>query len=870
MQFLSYLFLITTLISCTNESAQLTSSSSATRSYSGLLTNLTENAGFKAVLTGEQKGTGKDGLVHVTVEFSSVVDEFTEEHIKTTNAHITGFKQVGSGKYEFFLEPIVPEEVTVYIPEGQISHGIFNFTNIESNTLSFTFNDADYDELNINGLQPVLTSNKNDGVMNVVATFNAKVKDFTESNLTIENGAITKLNKTSDTTWEIEITALDEGEVTAFIPAGVVKSKFYGFKNKESNTVRATFKDFEIDQTIKVDLVSIGKKESYTPAKLVLIIDDSSSMAAIQAKVANALKNSLSKLKGKNVRVYAYSTTGIRADHGNFGKTYNAQMPYGLNVFSNYVGSLPATSPGFKTFGQYLSYYINSAGTSNNGSISPFLYKEVFVEKNNVETKFTDGMFFDHNLTTERYTINKSAFDSDDGSVFLNANLSESEFNDSIDRIYNKINAFGIKGLTQEMPLCTLMTLLKNEGPHAIFNNKEKTTFLVITDENHFDRPCLSGQQSSNVKNEGMAVYALNKYRRLLFKSNYICDAGSDTLCSRISSLRLDDEADCFVNGVDRCTDELDNTACNAAEIKLIRDKFSSSTSTIIPDTDAELNCRVDVLNASLAYPGSFGSKGITIRTNQNILGDIKDNCDNIKNYEVYTFADPTDAKSPRVWKLETSKSLLNYIIDHNSLQYQDSGTELSFNGLCSYRPYNHTQTLLGDDAGPAYKPTGVPDGRKDGFTYINGITKLEDLKESISDTAKSLFGESNYTIVGIANLGESNPDGCPNTVASESKDIIDIADTSISICEDNYDSALAWFDQFLKFVPEPIYDLKNSELNLQDNVESILGVKLDYQDNSLDKSQYEFKDGVLTFKDPNILRFIGGEKFEIKYRNVK
>ena len=323
------------------------------------------------------------------------------------------------------------------------------------------------------------------------------------------------------------------------------------------------------------------------------------------------------------------------------------------------------------------------------------------------------------------------------------------------------------------------------------------------------------------------------------------------------------------MGGVNICIAEDQDTSCSASEIQQIRDHYNGNATFSLPASDAELNCRVSFVQASIAFPTSYGSKGVTIRTDKDILSNLRKNCDSINDFDVFTFSDPNDEQSPKTWQRITGINLFQYIKDHNARVYTGTDIELHFTGECAYRPYNTSQRILGDDAGPNYNPNGIPDGRKDGFTYINGIINKEDLKESIVSTANDLFGESNYTFVSIANLGETNPDGCANKVESKSTDVLDISHTEISICEENYDSAFAWFDEFLKFAPQPMYTLTDPALELQDTVRTILSIKLDYQDNSLDKSEYEFKDGKLTFKNPDILRFIGGEKFEIKYRNV-
>jgi len=862
--FKRYLILMISLLSlygCHNETATLTSSTSNADSYGPLLTELSSNGGFTPFLEGEQKGSGKDGLVYITVDFKASIQDFNEEHIETTNAHLSEVKNIGHGKYQFILQPIIPTKVTVVIPESLVSHRIFDFKNNRSNELSFNFEDEEYEELKSNGLTVQLNSNKNKGVLEAEIEFNVSVKDFSESNLVIKNGAITKFTKESSKKWLVEITALEAGEVSAYVSEDEVQSKFFGYKNKRSNTVSEFFEDHEIDQTIKVETIAVGKKESYQPAKLVLVIDDSSSMADIQKKVAASLKNALASLKGKNVRVYAYSTTAIRAGKGNFGKTYGSQMPYGQGIFSNYTGSLP-TALGLKTGGNYTNRYWNS-----NSSISPYLYKEVFVKKGSTTEPFIDGMFYNHDEVIEKYSINKSAFDSDDGSVFLSADLTDAEFNTALDKIHSTIDSFGVKGNTYETPLCTLLTILKNEGPHAILDTKEKTTFLVVTDETNATMPCLAGYHAENEVVEGVRIAALNLYRTISYSFEQKCDAGSDKICIKSASNRIrkpvaDEEVEfaCIYNGVNRCDTSAGVTQpCTSDQIAYVRNLFTDTESKWLPKDDSALACTFNIRQANPAFSTSYGSRGVTIR-DTGVLSKIKSECDKITNFE---YKDENDN-----WVKNTTQNLFEFLKENNTVYYQAAGIDLAYNGTnCSYGADNATTTLLGHDGGHSWYPSGIPDGRKDGFLYIDGLLTTEETKKAIHEEAKSLFGESNYTIVSIANLGEDNPAGCVNKVEAKSTDLIEISDTSISICNDSYDDAFTWFNQFLRFVPESTYDLKIQ--NFEEDVKTILGIKLSYQKNSLDKSEYDFVDGVLTFKDPNILKFVGGETFEIKYRNV-
>ena len=424
------------------------------------------------------------------------------------------------------------------------------------------------------------------------------------------------------------------------------------------------------------------------------------------------------------------------------------------------------------------------------------------------------------------------------------------------------------------------MTLLKNEGPHAIFDKKEKTTFMIVTDENHTNMPCLSGHRSRQVvpTDNSFVVFAANKYRHLSYSYTLISDGESRENIPKDGTLRFTNktekiygvalperEGDCFFDGVDMCTPE--EKPCSPEHIKFLRDVYATDhfSHARISDNDAELNCKIQTRDATENYAGSFGSRGRKIRITDasqrdQALENLWNDCSSITDFEALDYSDPNDFQSELVWRKPASANLLEYLKEFNERAYQGQGYELSYLGKCSYNPFNASQTLMGD-------------GEKswtNGITYIDKISDLGELKENIETEAGDLLGEGNYTVVAIANLGEGNPSTCTAKVSNRSSDIIDIADKYISICDESYSSALTWFDDFVSSVPESEYDLTDLSFNLKDTVKSILGIKLSYHGNSLDKSEYTFKNGVLTFTNPEILRFIGGETFEIKYKTIE
>ena len=126
-------------------------------------------------------------------------------------------------------------------------------------------------------------------------------------------------------------------------------------------------------------------------------------MAPIQQKVSQSLKDSLANLKGKNIKVYAYSTSAIRRGVGNFGQTFNSQMKHSQAIFSTVIGSLP-TDYGYKTNGLFLRDYLFNPGELFQVTTAPFLHREIYSKKNGQTSKFDLNGFFDGDEIIEHYT----------------------------------------------------------------------------------------------------------------------------------------------------------------------------------------------------------------------------------------------------------------------------------------------------------------------------------------------------------------------------------------------------------------------------------------------------------------------------------
>jgi hypothetical protein len=245
-------------------------------------------------------------------------------------------------------------------------------------------------------------------------------------------------------------------------------------ENQQAVTLEATPveipKDLSLMERIPLqyDIVS-------QPIKLVLVVDDSSSMESKQKALAAGLEKTLTKLKGKNVEVFVYSTSAF----GN-------QIPFFQgNTINSY--SAPGQSPGAarRTFPGF--YH---GDTFYSGSKLPFLTVEPTVVFNGVEsTPASKILDFIPEKAKTKYVLSKSGFSTTSGSISLQSGMSDTAFNAAITQLKAEV-LLGDTGQGAERPLCTVGHLVQNEGRYKIFSPGERGVFVILTDEDDNGDAC--------------------------------------------------------------------------------------------------------------------------------------------------------------------------------------------------------------------------------------------------------------------------------------------------------------------------------------------------------------------------------------------
>ncbi len=500
-------------------------------------------------------------------------------------------------------------------------------------------------------------------------------------------------------------------------------------------------------------------------AKLVLIVDDSSSMADKQQILGNSIRRGLIGLRGKNVEVYLYSTTQVKDLRD---PRQTAQMTRsGLGLFSNYTGSY-ASGDGTKTWGMYLNQYVANPGTTINQSQAPFLYRETYWEKNGVTALADLSKPFDGDGITEIFTAGPSRFSA--GTIKLSAQMSETEFNTAIDKIANEVKIGDGGAADGELPLCTLATLLHNDGPYAPFKSGDKVGFFILTDENQANLPCLRKYTAKLVKNQKSNYWPRMMQETTRLPIEIRCDvAGAESWCKTTTDGGYANNKDCVdSNGVSTCA--LGVSVCNANQLQKGRDVFqmfyaSNPKYRRLPESVEAAECRVTGELQTL----NFAPIGVP-----SVISDLQTSCD-APMFNSYSSTGVTTV---------INKSIMAYFRDlYPKMDIRSCYSDVTIHTESEKTLHNYDE-----------------------------VHDAQTLKNLIISKASKLFGASNYAMFLIGNLGDKNPAGCSALVSAKSTDIINIVgeSRSISICEPNYDQALKWFDGFTRNKPRNIFDINN------------------------------------------------------------
>lgn len=668
--------------------------------------------------------------------------------------------------------------------------------------------DATYLE-NKDNFPTELTGEKADVAVAAKISFPVKVQDLKEEDILVTNGRIKSgsFERVDTKNFSVIVIPVEFGDVSIQVPAGVVTAVVRNKQNAASEKLTINFTDVELDSSLKLQDIPVATQEASEPTKLVMIIDNSASRAGDQGRLAENLRASLESLKDRNVEVFAYSTSlfdssSIRGENPSAAGRYvgyNHTFTPGVGI-SRYMAHLK---------GSYSSYARAVLGSNatfiKNTSAGP------------VSTPFkrqSPRIFYQHDEIIEEYFLRPSAapdsFKSSLGGVRFSPADPSNLQQDKLDALKDLIASFGENGSTNELPLCTLAMTLVDAGEHQILGNGDKVAFMIVTDEDQSAiEECPVGYRSK-VQDKGF-VTVQPGISYLGFYVEYLRTVGGDNGATSQSpyTVGVSSVTRCIVDGENICTPGMVDRkrACTQDEY----DRYTKSAKVQGP----VLSCSARIVS------GAASTKAKWIR--------------NDKTYNIHSTN--FDIKEGDSVSTITDKTLVEYLRDQQSAGYM-------FRDAIQF---GRTSSFTQSDA-ELVKLAGVKEA--------GGLGKL------IKAKADAMFGKSNYIVTAISNKGAANPnkDLCTAKESSESLEINQIADRSISICKNDYGEIFDWFNNFVKNEAQPVYELP-------DYVADLLSVKLSGSQNALTPANYIFEDGKLTFTNPSILKFGNGEKFTIKYR---
>lgn len=213
-------------------------------------------------------------------------------------------------------------------------------------------------------------------------------------------------------------------------------------------------------------VVPVVESSTYTPFKLLLVIDDSYTMTQSQAKIAANIDSLLLPLKGKDVEVKIISTS-----------QYN-------NVGSSYVEE-------YKTSGGQIASGTQSSGSSaayKNQAYSDYkkAYKVQLQDANYSSIEKYNGRKVQVPLVVKDYSAlglekyNGGA----KGEELTNVGIEDKDFTNFSNRIKQKISSVGVGGSDQEQVMCPILQQIMLDNQNSFLKQGDKVGVVVLTDEN--------------------------------------------------------------------------------------------------------------------------------------------------------------------------------------------------------------------------------------------------------------------------------------------------------------------------------------------------------------------------------------------------
>ncbi|MCH2533795.1 MAG: hypothetical protein MK008_05075 [Bdellovibrionales bacterium] len=250
-------------------------------------------------------------------------------------------------------------------------------------------------------------------------------------------------------------------------PLAKVEGLFYTL-NETSVNLGNSF-NFQLIKAMNTDPCGLGcKTVTFDPAlaikneasletselKIIMVVDNSSSMKAAQEYLNTGLKSLFAKLKSLNIKskIYIYTTTQLGES----------------DMF-------PAATP--NTYYRWEDKY----GVIKESTEEPY-----------------KAAILDYEYTSRPLLLPPAGGDE----LTLTEDMSPSDYDEVISQLDKILTSsdegIGTNGSSDEQGLCTVAKTLFDKGPNAIFNAGDKTLFLIVSDENDISEDACFAQTTES------------------------------------------------------------------------------------------------------------------------------------------------------------------------------------------------------------------------------------------------------------------------------------------------------------------------------------------------------------------------------------
>ncbi len=229
--------------------------------------------------------------------------------------------------------------------------------------------------------------------------------------------------------------------------------------------------------------------------KTVLIVDNSNSMGDEQELLASGVATFMNQLKGKNVDLYLYTTSTFSGWMGRYVSGPSALF----QTVNNFDRTINMTN------GALVNHSANAAIKANAWFDVNYAWTDA---SGGLVTSATAPVLGSAPYSAEfSYYMQKNLFDLDTNKpLSIRPDTSDADLDIIKAKLISSIKA-GTSGSDVEEGLCTLVRLVNDQGPNKIFSPGDNVAFVVLTDEEDQSdvRSCVPSRKLTQITSQTIA-----------------------------------------------------------------------------------------------------------------------------------------------------------------------------------------------------------------------------------------------------------------------------------------------------------------------------------------------------------------------------